>query len=139
MNNKGQSVLAEYVTIFFIAIAAMVGITAFVQRGLQARIHDARNYMIDTVVNSGACDANCMQATGNSIGYEYEPYYMQMFSASSQNAKDNSERTSGNPAALGAIYYRALNETTKSTTVSIQLPPECADGADSTVVNCAKL
>ena len=64
MNNKGQTILSEYVMIFFVVIAAAVAMTVFVQRGLEARIHDARNFMITTVTNSGACDANCLNAAG---------------------------------------------------------------------------
>ncbi len=77
MNNKGQAVLSEYVMIFFVVIAALVAMTTFVQRGFEARIHDARNFMINAVINSSVCDANCLAATGGNISYEYEPYYLQ--------------------------------------------------------------
>ena len=60
MNNKGQSILSEYVMIFFVVIAAAVAMTIFVQRGFEARIHDARNFMINSVINSSVCDANCL-------------------------------------------------------------------------------
>ena len=83
MNNKGQSILSEYVMIFFVVIAAAVAMTVFVQRGFEARVHDARNFMIDSLINSGACDANCVQAAGGNIGHEYEPYYTQTLQMSS--------------------------------------------------------
>jgi hypothetical protein len=126
-NNKGQSILSEHAMIFFIVIAALVAITTFVQRGFEARIHDARNFMINSVINSGACDANCLQATGgNQIGYEYEPYYLLTVSDTQHNAQDTTGATTGNPKVLGAIYINSLNETDQTISTSDQLPPECA-------------
>ena len=126
MNNKGQSILSEYVMIVFVVIAALVAMTVYVQRGLEARVHAARNYMVDSVLNSGACDANCLSATGGSISREYEPYYALMLTSVSQKAQDNAGITVGNAQVLGVIYARTSNEATKSISTSCQLPPECA-------------
>ena len=129
MNNKGQAVLSEYVMIFFVVIAAAVAMTTFVQRSFEARVHDARNFMLDSVVNNGACDANCMLATGaigTHIPYEYEPYYAQMLSDVGNNKQENTGATTGNAQVLGAIYTKSTNEATRSISTSNQLPPECA-------------
>ena len=127
MNTKGQSVLAEHVMVFFVVIAAIVAMTHFVQRGLEARIHDARNFMIDTVTNSGACDANCLAATGgNQIGYEYEPYYSQMIALVQKNEDDFRGTMAGNAAAIGVIYNSEVNEETQRVLSSGQLPAACA-------------
>ena len=129
MNNKGQAVLSEYVMIFFVVIAAAVAMTTFVQRGFEARVHDARNFMVDSVVNSGACDANCMMATGatgNQIPYEYEPYYAQILSDVGNNKQENAGETPGNAQVLGAIYTKSTNEATTTISTSNQMPPECA-------------
>ena len=127
MNNKGQAVFSEYVMIFFVVIAAAVAMTVYLQRGLQARIHDERNYIINLVSNSTVCDADCMKATGGSISYEYEPYYAEMLSDVVRNEVEKVGKTSGNPQVLGAIYYKSINQATQSVSTSNQLPPECAD------------
>jgi hypothetical protein len=136
MNNKGQSVVSEYVTTFFIVIAAVVAITVYTQRALEARIHDARNYMIDAVINNAVCDANCMLATGNTISHEYEPYYTQTISDVSQNQQDNSSTAQGNPQVIGVIYRKSLYENTNAISTSTQLPPGCADGANPKPAYC---
>ena len=114
MNNKGQAVLSEYVMIFFVVIAAAVAMTVFVQRSFEARLHDERNFMINSVINSGACDANCLQATGGNIYYEYEPYYAQMLSDVQHNEQDNTGATTGNAQVMGVIYIKSINEGTKA-------------------------
>jgi len=131
MNNKGQAVLSEYVMIFFVVIAAAAAMTTFIQRGFEARIHDTRNFMINSVINSGACDANCLKAAGaagNQIPYEYEPYYAQMLSDVQHNEAENTGATTGNAQVMGAVYTRSLNEATKIISTSSQLPPKCANG-----------
>ncbi len=132
MNNKGQAILSEYVMIFFIVIAAVAAMTTFVQRGFEARIHDARNFMINSVVNSGACDANCLSATGavgNQIPYEYEPYYAQMLSDVGHNEQVNAGATTSSVNwSIGAVYTKSLNEETNTVSTSTQLPPKCANG-----------
>ena len=124
MNNKGQSVLSEHVMVFFVVVAALVAMTTYVQRGFEARIDDAKNYMISAA--NSACDANCQQATGKHVSREYEPYYSQVISDSFHNEQDMNAETKGNAEAIGAIYYRNLNEETETSTNSIQLPPFCA-------------
>ena len=131
MNNRGQSILSEYVMIFFVVVAAAVAMTVFVQRSFEARVHDARNFMIDTVVNSGACDADCLRATGatgNQIPHEYEPYYSQVLSDVSRNEQTNLGKTPGNAQVLGSIYSKDFNSSTKAISTSVQVPPQCANG-----------
>ena len=125
MNKKGQSIMSEYVMIFFMVIAAVAAMTVYVQRGFEARIHDARNYMIDSVINSSACDANCMQAAGGNIFYEYEPYYALTLASTQHNDKDSSTSTNGAAISIGAIYTKYLNEDSNGTVTSTQAPP-CA-------------
>ena len=134
MNNKGQSILSEHVMVFFIVVAALVAMTTFVQRGLQARIHDARNFMVNSV--NSVCDANCLAATGGKIANEYEPYYAQMLSDQVHNEETNLSATQGNAQVLGAIYFKTSKESTKIISTSVQLPPGCADGANPKPANC---
>ena len=135
MNNKGQSVLAEHVMIFFVVIAALVTMTTFIQRGFEARIHDARNFMIASVMPNSVCDANCLAATGNEISYEYEPYYLQVFSDVSHHENKYQGDTSGNSEGIGAKYYKSSRENTSTFASSPQKPPECARADPPTYCN----
>jgi hypothetical protein len=137
MNNKGQSVLSEHVMVFFVVVAALVAMTTYVQRSFEARIHDARNFMVDSVMNNSVCDANCFAATGNQISYEYEPYYSETFSDVQQNQKVVKGATQGNAQVLGVIYYNTINEETNTNSTSNQLPPECAGASQPSY--CANL
>jgi len=123
-SQSGQSILSEHTVVFFIVIAAVVAITAYVQRSFEARIHDARNFAIDTVTNSNVCDANCLMATGGVIKHEYEPYYTQMASTSQQNQEQSFTATSGNAQVIGAIYGKFDKESTQANAVTNQLPAE---------------
>ena len=117
--------------IFFVVIAAVVAMTVYVQRGVQAKIHDARNFMIDAVADNSVCDANCMLATGavgNHIAYEYEPYYAQMIADVANNAIQSTGATTGKPEVMGAEYLKKVNESARTMITSHQLPAGCADG-----------
>jgi len=125
MNNKGQSVISEYVMIFFVVIAAAVAMTVFVQRSFEARVHDARNFLINSA--NSACDANCLQATGGtSIPYEYEPYYQQSAAIAGKYENDAKGEWPGNAQVIGVIYKRSTNEQNNVVSTSNQLPPVCA-------------
>lgn len=136
MNNKGQAVMAEYVMVFFVVIAALVAMTVFVQRTFEARIHDVRNFMVNAVMSNSVCDANCLAATGNQISYQYEPYYLQELVDAQSNSTDYKGATTGNPQALGAKYINAVNEATQIISTGCQLPPECADPATANSGEC---
>ena len=136
MNNKGQAVMSEYVMIFFVVIAAAVAMTMYVQRALEARIHAARNFMIQTVNNSGACDANCLHATGGNIWYGYEPYYTETVADIQQGQTDTTGATTGNPKVLGGKYLKSLNEDSSAVSTTLQLPPGCADGVSPKPAYC---
>jgi len=125
MNKKGQSILSEYTMIFFVVIAALVAITTYVQRGFEARIHDAKNFAI-TQANA-ACDANCQIATGN-VAYEYEPYYVQMFSNVQHNENEVIGLTNGSAGETGSIYLNGTYDQSGVISNSTQLPAHCANG-----------
>ena len=125
MNNKGQAVLSEYVMIFFVAVAALVAMTTFVQRGFEARIHDARNFAVDAA--NAACDTGCQNATGNSISYEYEPYYSQMVADSASSQREKKTSTSGSGAEIGAVYTKGIVQQSATDMNSIQLPSKNAN------------
>ena len=67
-NRKAQNT-AEYALLIALVVAGVIAMQTYAQRALQARIHDAAQFM----VTNGTKDAN-----GKLIGdsTQYEPYYM---------------------------------------------------------------
>ncbi len=118
-NNKGQGSLPEYVVTFFVVVAAGVAMTTYIQRSLQAKIRDSRDYMRD--IASKECDANCQTAAGIKIGKiprEYEPYY--------SKADSQAERNSEVKAALvprDKIFMKKTSDNSEVDTSSKQFPP----------------
>ena len=45
--NKAQAVIGEYVLVFFLAIGMVTAMTIYFKRAVQARIHGARDVMLD--------------------------------------------------------------------------------------------
>ena len=76
-NERGTTSMGEYALLIFLVVGTIIAMTTYVKRGFQARMHDARHYMITTA--SEACNKACMNATWmngeNRIGEQYEPYY----------------------------------------------------------------
>ncbi len=124
-SQKGQASLPEYVVTFFVVIGAIVAITVYVQRGLQARTYDARNYMVAQAAKD--CDADCKAATSqvsnNAILPEYEPYYGQVDSKTTRESRQDNQLLQGGTTG---IFRKIINEETSSDTVSTQLPPKDA-------------
>jgi len=50
LNRRGQN-MAEYSILIALIIAAAIGIKVYVQRGVQARIHDESDALTDTIAN----------------------------------------------------------------------------------------
>src|SRR5580698_9047243 len=80
-NRKAQNT-AEYALLIALVVAGVIAMQTYAQRALQARIHDASQYM----ATSTSTDAN-----GNTIGNstQYEPYYMQTNYDVNTNSVDN--------------------------------------------------
>ncbi len=133
IGKKGQSSLPDYVVTFFIVIAAAVAMTTYIQRSLQAKTKDARDYMVGLAANE--CDSDCRAAAGingNSIPREYEPYYGHV---DSQTRRDSDVRTGFIGGTHIVNKQRRLfdemsgrNETVETTSHSEQLPPVAAAG-----------
>jgi hypothetical protein len=124
-NNKGQAIMSEYVMIFFVVVAAAIAMTTYLQRAFEARIHEAKDFSINSVMSSSVCDANCMKATGGSISYGYEPYYSVMGSNLITGKEDFSGTTNGSANIIGVKYINFTNEATNTISASDQLPPCC--------------
>jgi hypothetical protein len=132
---QGQSIAPGYVLTFFLVISAIVAMSVYVQRTMQARIYDTRNHMVGSV--DDVCDENCRKAAGVSdkvlengdtvngqIPVEYEPYYTQV-EASTQRNSDNKTRILASKGRAG-IYNKEIDEHNEMTTTSVQLPPRDA-------------
>ncbi|MBI3601834.1 MAG: hypothetical protein HY209_02970 [Candidatus Omnitrophica bacterium] len=121
---QGVTSLAEYTMTFFLVIAVVVAMTTYIQRSLQARIRDARHYMIAAVSNQ--CDANCMNATGlagsNTIGEQYEPYYAAVNATVSADSLVRKGLLAPGVGSTG-IFRAQTNEQNQSASDSNQLPP----------------
>lgn len=111
----GQASIAQYIIVFFLAIGAIVAMTTFVQRILQARIRDAKIYMIDNVKTYGNVQG--------SMAYEYEPYYANIATTLDRN-KNEELRLLGGGAA--GIHRKNISTQTMSDTASEQAPPQNA-------------
>jgi len=126
--NKGQSSLPEYVATFFIVIAAVVAMTVYIQRSIQARIKDSRDHMVS--VAAGECGPDCRAAagiSGSGIPREYEPYYGRVDSRTSRNSSVNADLAGGADRA-DRQFYKNTEETVETTSTSSQLPPGAAAG-----------
>ena len=100
---KGQNV-AEYAILIALVVGAIIAMQKFAQRGLQARIHGATNYMVQQ-------DSNVL---GNTA--QYVPYYEQ---SAYDSVKNETERKGGNADsesfALDSASSRLLGGSTNAT------------------------
>ena len=111
--NNGQASMSQYVIVIFLAIGAVIAMTTFVQRALQARIRDTKIYMINNVKN----------LSGVNIAYEYEPYYINTSTVVDRNRNEEIQLLGG--GATG-IFRKNINGLTNVSTNSIQAPPKDA-------------
>lgn len=116
LNQKfGQSSMAQYTVVFFLAIGSIVTMTTFVQRVLQARIRDTKIYMLDNV-----------KTYGNVAGpmyYEYEPYYINVATTA---ARERNEQVNLLAGGATGIFRKQTNAFSASITNSYQAPPRNA-------------
>ncbi len=110
-NNCGQGAGVEYAILFFIIIAVIAGMTTYIKRAVQGRIHDARNYMY-TQVNGTYRTYHANQILPNG----YEPYYQH-----TRTDKDENTRTSQNDTPWEGHegrYATVINSVIGSSTFS---------------------
>ncbi|MDO8675285.1 MAG: hypothetical protein Q7K71_04110 [Candidatus Omnitrophota bacterium] len=122
---NGQSSLPEYVVTFFLVVATAVAMTVYIQRSIQAKIKDSRDYMVNVAANE--CGPDCRAAagiSGSGIPREYEPYYGKVDSRTSRN----SDVRTGLAGGADRQFRKITNETIETTSNSEQLPPGAAAG-----------
>ena len=81
-NRKAQNT-AEYALFIALVVAGVIAMQTYAQRGLQARIHDASQYMANT------------DSVGGLNSTQYEPYYMQTQHQVNADSVDNQRRGVG--------------------------------------------
>ena len=139
-SHKGQMIFAEQMVLFFIVISAVVATTVYVQRALQARVRNAKIYMVDaayngcaqvTSINGVVCNgtscvttnspaidcAGAANVTQGHFDYEYEPYYAVVNSLVGKNsAAIMTEQING-------VVNREFADQVRVNSESRQLPP----------------
>jgi Flp pilus assembly pilin Flp len=95
-NRKAQNT-AEYALLIALVVAGVIAMQTYAQRALQARIHDASQYM-------ATADSNSSIGLGNST--QYEPYYL--------NSDYNMASSSIDNKRLGAGLVGADSQSNRS-------------------------
>ena len=115
-------VISEYAILFFLVIAVLTGMTAYLRRVLQARVWDARNTMMNTLANTYYSDPS--NPSSYNMLYEYEPYYIQ---TSSVNANDSVSTDRLSAGGTTGVFNKEFTSTVTGQTLSQQLPPANAN------------
>ena len=113
-NTKAQAVMGEYVIVIFLVMAVMTSMTIYFKRAVQARIHDARDYMVTEVRERTAGIY-----TGN-LYREYEPYYS---NTSATVFKVTDHETMVQSGASSGIFRKVYDERTSVRVNSETAPP----------------
>jgi hypothetical protein len=114
-NKRAQAVMGEYVVVIFLVIAVISTMTIFFKRAVQARIHDARDYMVSEVRERtrGEFDGNLYK--------EYEPYYVNTAAPVARVVQHKKTLLEG---GTSGIFLMDMDEQTDVTgAVSVTLPP----------------
>ncbi|MCB9771499.1 MAG: hypothetical protein H6754_02990 [Candidatus Omnitrophica bacterium] len=119
-NKNGQGASVEYAVVFFLVVAGVVGMSTYVKRGVQARIHGARNYAW-TQVNSVYSETHPNAV----LPVEYEPYYSRTTTDRDEYSVTNEEYTSW-PGHEGK-YQTGISSVITTSGTSITAPPGQAE------------
>ena len=113
-NRRAQAAVGEYVLTIFLVLAVVTGMTVYWKRAIQGRIHDARDYMVNSVRQRTAGSF-----TGD-LYLHYEPYYTNT-SATVSRSVDHTSRLL--PGMSSGIYRKTINESTAMQIISETAPP----------------
>lgn len=111
--------MGEYVLVFLVVMGMITAMTVYFKRAVQARIFDARNSMINTVVNLAGDYYD-----GVFLRREYEPYYGNTVSAVVR--QENTTRGLL-PGATTGIFRKTIDDRTAIETRSETAPPRDAN------------
>lgn len=113
-NKQAQAVMGEYVLVIFLVIAGIVSMAIYFKRAVQARIHDARDYMVSEVRTRTAGEYD------GDLYLEYEPYYINTAATVTRDASDTKSLA---PGASSGIFQKIFDETTSVQASSETAPP----------------
>jgi ABC-type cobalt transport system substrate-binding protein len=114
-NKKAQAVMGEYALIFIIAVAMTVSMLVFFRRAIQAKVFDARNAMVGTVMERTQGYYN------GSFHGAYEPYYTNVESIVARSLTE--KRTLLEGGSTG-IFRKITDRETSAQTKSRTAPPK---------------
>jgi hypothetical protein len=115
-NRKGQTSAVEYALTFFLVVAVLVSMSAYVRRAIQGRTRDALNFMAETVKADYS----------HTFRYQYEPYYMNSEAIKVQKDTDHT-LADGVPGFASDGVMQQYGEKTTAYTNQWQLPPSFAN------------
>ena len=115
-NRRAQAVVGEYVLVIFLVLAVVTGMTVYWKRALQGRIHDARDYMVNSVRQRTAGSFN------GDLYLHYEPYYLNTSATVSRSVDHTSRLLPSLPLSSG-IFVKTINESTAMQVISETAPP----------------
>ena len=108
-------VLGEYALTFFLVVGVLTAMSVYIRRVLQAKMFDARKYMINTVKSAPHI---------GKIKLEYEPYYVATTSLTDESHQEELNVSGGGHTG---IFRKSFDDVTSVQTNSLQLPPANAD------------
>jgi hypothetical protein len=113
-NKSAQAISGEYALLIFLVLAVLGGMSVYFRRAIQARIHDARDYMISgvRVRTSGFYDGNLYK--------EYEPYYSNTLANVDRRISD---QTTLLPGDSSGIFRKEYDEGVSVVVNSTTAPP----------------
>jgi len=117
-NMRAQAVVGEYALVIFLVLGVITAMTVYFKRGIQARIHGARDYMINDV------RARTAGSYGGDLYLEYEPYYTNTDATVTRNIRHT---TSLLPGASSGIFQKTIDESTSVEVSSETAPPRDFD------------
>lgn len=104
--------------VFFLAVAMITGMTVYFKRALQARIRDARFYMLNEI------NARAGTYYTGDLYYEYEPYYANTVSFVARTSKQQSNLL---PGAASGNFIKTFDDITAVRAESETAPPKDAN------------
>jgi len=113
-HNSGQAIGAELVVTFVLVVTAILAISTYFRRAMQARVRDAVIY----VRNEAETATMNSDGFGQRIHLQYEPYYVE--------AEAQTEQKSTDTARIDASGYfiRDTSQGRIVTSNSVQLAPK---------------
>jgi uncharacterized protein YpmB len=114
-NKKAQAVSSEYAIILSMVLAMTVAMGVYFKRAVQARMHDARDYMVSEVK-----ERTDGVYTGD-LYIGYEPYYTETMANVTRQTEDNTRLL---PGESSGIFKKQINELSTMKMESETLPPK---------------